>query len=404
MACQNVLTLCDLTQSWSSTGGGIRTYLMEKRAWLSHNTSHRHLLIVPGDEDRIIKDGRHMTVEIKSPKVPGSPMYRLLLRNKAVIRTLRYYRPNAVECLDAYNLPWAALAYRKERPKTLLIAGYRTDFPEVYLNTPVRERLGGWAGKPLKNLGYRYAARLYRNFDRIYALGEPMADKLSDLTGLTVDTLPLGVDTNVFRPDASSPELRAAYDVPADAPLLIYAGRLDREKQADVVVEAFSRLPADMNATLVLLGIGNLVVPLKDYAREKNLRIHFPGFIADRAVLAAHLASSDLYVSAMAHETFGISIIEAQACGLPVIGVDAGAMADRVPPHLGRLGPVGDAPAMASAIKALWTSSEITPMAAAARQHVENHFSWNTTFEHLFETIYPRASKPGVAEGSRRAW
>ncbi|MEO1530353.1 MAG: glycosyltransferase [Planctomycetota bacterium] len=393
---KNVRILCDLTQSWSETGGGIRTYLTEKRDWLTRHTPHRHILIVPGDADRVTEDGRHITVEIESPRVPGSPMYRLLLRNRSVIRALRYHQPGVVECLDAYNLPWAALAYRKERPNTVLVAGYRTDFPEVYLDAPLRKRLGGWAGAPLGKLGYRYAARLYRKFDGMYALGRPMADKLANLTGNPVDVLPLGVDTKVFSPAARDPELRAAFGVGHEDPLLVYAGRLDGEKQGDVILNAFAELPRDMKAGLVLLGIGNLLDELRDFARERNLNAHFPGFVSGRADLARHLASADLYVSAMAHETFGISIIEAQSCGLPVIGVRAGAMPDRVSPDLGRLGPVGDASAMAASIRSVWESGKAIPMAAAARKHVEDNFSWDRTFDHLFGTIYAQASRSSL--------
>ena len=63
-----------------------------------------------------------------------------------------------------------------------------------------------------------------------------------------------------------------------------------------------------------------------------------PGYVRDRAELARWLASGDIYVSGMADETFGISIIEAQASGLPVVGVAAGAMIDRVTAGVGRLG------------------------------------------------------------------
>ena len=79
-----------------------------------------------------------------------------------------------------------------------------------------------------------------------------------------------------------------------------------------------------------------------------------PGYCKDRAELARWLASADIYVSGMADETFGVSIVEAQASGLPVVGVAAGAMIDRVTDATGRLGPVGDAAAMARNILAVW--------------------------------------------------
>ncbi len=390
------LILCDLTQSYASTGGGIRTYLTEKRKYIDSRTPHTHLLIIPGETDRTYQDGRHITVEIASPKVPGSPMYRLLLRSKAVIEALRTHRPASVECLDAYNLPWAAISYRKERPETVLLAGYRTDFPTVYVQRFGDRYFGSWAGARLRTLGYRYAGSLYRKFDGLYALNREMADYLAALDIANVDVLPLGTDIDLFHPNKRDDAFRAEHGVRSDGPLLVYAGRIDREKAADIVYDAFEQLPSEMNASLVMLGEGNLRDELRE--RAAGAAAVFPGYIGERPELARALASADLYVSAMPYETFGISIIEAQASGLPVVGVAAGAMPDRVPDALGLLGPVGDAAAMARNIERIWTSPERFEMAAAARAHVEARFSWARTFEHLFETIYPRARRRNAAK------
>ena len=108
-----------------------------------------------------------------------------------------------------------------------------------------------------------------------------------------------------------------------------------------------------------------------------------------RSELAGWLASADIYVSAMADETFGISIIEAQASGLPVVGVAAGAMIDRVSNAVGRLGPVGDRDAMARNILAV-LNSDHAQMAAEARRHALQ-FSWERSMEALFGRIYPAA-------------
>jgi len=383
------LTLCDLTQSYASTGGGIRTYLTTKRGFLDQNTDHRHLLIVPGPEDKTTRDGRHITVEIASPKVPGSPKYRLLLRSKAVIRALHEHAPDTIECLDAYNLPWAAISYRRDVPETALIAGYRTDFPTVYIEAISRKFIGSRLAKRLKSRAYKYAGKLYREFDAVYALNAGMARHLESLGTGDVDIMPLGTDLSVFNPDKRDQGLRDRFGVAPGDPLLIYVGRIDREKQADIVVEAFLHLPETMNAALIMLGEGNLKAGLIE--KTAGRRVHFPGYISDRTELARNLASSDLYVSAMAFETFGISIIEAQACGLPVIGVAAGAMPDRVPEGLGLLGPVGHSQIMADNILKAWNSPERPEMSAQARKHVEDNFSWDRTFANLYNNIYARA-------------
>src|SRR5215218_1211736 len=105
---------CDLTQSWSDVGGGVRTYLLHKRRHILESTPHRHLLIIPGARNEVIEEGRAITVTIKSRHVPASPHYRLLLRNGAVCEALEQFRPDLIECQDAYNLPWAAIAHRRK--------------------------------------------------------------------------------------------------------------------------------------------------------------------------------------------------------------------------------------------------------------------------------------------------
>jgi len=381
--------VCDVTQSWSERGGGVGTYLRHKRRHIIEQTLHRHLLIVPGANDAttIEEGGRSITVTIASPRVPGSPNYRLLLRNRAVRDALVRYRPDLVECQDAYNLPWAAIAHARRYPETALVAAYCTDFPTVYVERPLSRWFGATIGGAAARLSYRYCGALYRRFDAVYALSENGgAAKLRALGVEDVDVVPLGVELGQFSPAKRDPRLRAQLGLSAEQPLLIYVGRLDSEKKPDLVVEAFTRLPTAMGAALLLLGDG----PYREgFVGRERERIFAPGYCSDRADLAAWLASADLYVSAMADETFGVSIVEAQASGLPVVGVAAGAMVDRVTAEIGRIGPVGDAQAMADHLVQLW-SGDHCAMGEAAWRHAQQ-FSWRQSMDDLFGRLYPRA-------------
>ena len=102
---------------------------------------------------------------------------------------------------------------------------------------------------------------------------------------------------------------------------------------------------------MILIGDGKLRDQLADAAR--GLPVVLPGYCADRFKLARLLASADIYVSAMADETFGLSVLEAQACGLPVVGFASGAMVQRVPKGLGELVDLDDVAAMARAVAAV---------------------------------------------------
>lgn len=391
--------ICDVTQSWSEVGGGVGTYLRRKRQYILAHTPHRHLLIVPGARDCVSDDGRAITVTIASPPVPTSPRYRLLIRNSAVRQALEFFRPDLVECQDAYNLPWAVLGYRKRHPHVAAVACYMTDFPTAYVERPLSRLVGAMVASRFSSLAYRYCGFLYRRFDSVFALSENGgAAKLRDLAVADVGVVPLGVELDDFGPAKRDPELRRSLGVGDGEPLLIYVGRLDRERRAHVVVDAFSRLPRSLGARLVLIGDG----PVRKFLQSTgDDRIMAPGYLSDRDELARWLASADLFVSAMADETFGISVIEAQASGLPVVGVEAGAMLDRVDDETGRLGPVDDAAAMAANIVDVWQSDRVS-MGAAARAHVEGRFDWDRTFRALFGEIYPRAlaRRRSVAESA----
>lgn len=378
--------ICDLTQSWSEVGGGVRTYLLHKRQHILQKTRHRHLLIVPGDRDSVLDEGRAITVTIASPHVPGSPNYRLMLRSRAVRAALEGFRPDIIECQDAYNLPWAAIAHRRRHPETALVAAYMTDFPTVYVERPFSKAFGGVVARAAARACYRYCSSLYRRFDGVFALSEHGGGAKLRKLGIVPEIIPLGVELGEFSPRKRSEQLRRSLGVKPNQPVLIYVGRLDREKKAQTVVDAFRRLPTEVGATLVLLGEG----PLREVITSfRDDRIVAPGYVRDRAEIARWLASADIYVSGMADETFGVSIIEAQASGLPVVGVAAGAMLDRVTPEIGRLGPVDDSAAMAANILEVWNGDRSAIGARACRHALQ--YSWDGSMEALFGRVYPKA-------------
>lgn len=393
------LLICDLTQSYSPAGGGgVSTYLREKREYILNKTPHTLLQIVPGPVDKVVVNGRHIWVEVGSDPVRGSPNYRFILRTSVVRKILAQYRPDIIESLCPWVLPWTAIHHRRAFPQTTLVAAYSTDFPNAHVYRVSSAWFGDFLGKGFRWLSYGYAEITYREFDWVYTLSEDVCAVLAKHNVSRTSVLPLGVDVDMFHPSKRDPAFRAELGLPGDGPLLIYAGRIDNEKRADRLVDMMRKLPRDSGAALVLIGDGKLREKLQ--AEAADLPIAFMGFVHDRAVLARALASADIYVSGMADETFGISIVEAQASGLPVVGVASGAMIDRVPPELGRLGAVDDTQAMADNVMALWKADHDS-VGAAARAHVEVRFSWDRTFERLLNEIYPRAMANAALRGHR---
>ncbi|WP_353230256.1 glycosyltransferase [Novosphingobium sp.] len=394
--------LCDLTQSYAPVGGGgIGTYLRQKRDYVLAHGDCRLVQIVPGPIDRVIENGRHVWVEIGAEQVRGSPNYRFITRTSAVREVLERYRPQIIESQCPWVLPWTAINYRRAHPDTALVAGYHTDFPNTHVYRVGASLFGDFVARGLRRLSASYAEMTYREFDRVYTLGPDMRSVLTDYGVRHVDVLSLGVDAATFHPGRRVPGLRAELGLPGTGPLLMYAGRLDNEKRADRLLAMFRALPADVGASMVLIGDGKLRDSLADDAR--GLPVVLPGYCADRVELARLLASADIYVSAMADETFGLSVLEAQACGLPVVGFASGAMVQRVPPGLGELVALDDVAAMARAVVSVWQRGAAA-IGARARAHVTAHFSWDQTFATLFNDVYPRALAASRRRRDRARW
>lgn len=143
--------------------------------------------------------------------------------------------------------------------------------------------------------------------------------------------LPLYVDTEIFSPRSTAPPLRTRLNVAPESFLVGFAGRLVEEKGLGGVIDALAML-GDPMVHLVLIGSGPLEASLMRQAREAGLglQVHLlPA--ASQADLAPVLADMDVVVMpsltrANWKEQFGRLLIEAQACGTPVIGSDSGAI------------------------------------------------------------------------------
>jgi alpha-1,6-mannosyltransferase len=386
--------VCDLTQSYAPTGGGVRTYLHAKREELLR-LGMEHVLIVPGARDAVTRTGAATTYQVGGPGIPFAPAYRLLLRADKVLRILARERPDVVEVQCPWLMPWTALRYR-ERYGGVTVGTYMTDVSTGYIAEPVRKRLGRRAAAHAQALADRYVRALYGRCDATLAISETSATRLRGLGLSNVHHVPLGVDADRFHPARRDPAVRASLGAAEDDLLLVYAGRLDREKRPDVLVEAVTGM-ADPRMRLVLVGEGPLRAALEARGRAHGRILTLP-FIQDRDRLAAIMASADVYVTAMPHETFGLSVLEAQSCGLPVLGVRAGAMVDRVPDGTGVL-VEPDSPAAIAAVLAVTAREDWQRMGGRARALVEAGYSWRRTADRLaglYEVLLDRCRPAGT--------
>ena len=194
---------------------------------------------------------------------------------------------------------------------------------------------------------------------------------------------------------------RRSLDLAADDIVVLYVGRLDREKSVDRVLLAFERIAGTIpGARLLLAGQGTQGERLRAFAATLGAagRIRFLG-VRPHATLPACYQAADLFLFASETETQGLVLAEAAACGLPAVAVAAPGCDEVV--HDGETGLLtkGEPTALAeAAIGLLLDADRRRAMAARARQVAERDFDVRLQIDRTLE-IYEQARRLAADRG-----
>jgi alpha-1,6-mannosyltransferase len=350
--------LVDTTLFYSPTSGGVRRYLNAKHAWYLRQPQLTHSILVPGAKTQL---RRGDVSTIAGTIVPGTFNYRLPLSPRRWKRMLRELEPDLIEAGDAFHPAWCTLSVARSL-RVPAVAFFHSHLPRL-----IRIRLGESMGQAAG----RYVRWLYERFDLVLAPSRVMCDFLRGIGLGNVALQPLGVDTVTFHPARRGMQLRRKLGLADDVRLLAYAGRFSAEKNIHVLRDAFERLGDRFH--LLLVGGGEYQRPA---ANVTQLPYH-----RDSAELATTLASADALVHAGTAETFGLVVLEAMACGRPVVGIKANAVAELVDDSVGAAIPRADGALFARAVRELY-ERDVEALGRAARARVEAQYSWDRALHH----------------------
>jgi len=363
--------LVDTTLFFSPTSGGVKRYLTAKHDWLRTRTAHRHSILVPGERTRLLPDG---ISTIAGPRLPGTFNYRLPLSPRTWREMLDELGPDLIEAGDAFHPAWCAAAVARRRNVPLV----------AFFHSNLAQLLGRRFGNGIESAVVRYLRSVYERFDLVLAPSRAMCAYLARLGLARTALQPLGVDTEIFSPARRTLDLRRMLGLAEDTRLLVFAGRFSEEKNLHVLRAAVAMLGRPYH--LLLIGGGRSARPRPDVTVLPYRR--------DSLELSQYLASADALVHAGSSETFGLVIVEAMACGRPVVGVRAGAVPELVDERVGELAAPDDARSMAQAIRRLY-ERDLAGLGAAARQRALSRFTWSHSLGILL------ANYAGVYAGSR---
>jgi alpha-1,6-mannosyltransferase len=355
------LHLVDTTLFYSPTSGGVRRYLNAKHSWLAAHTRWEHTMVVPGRKNRFERGG---LCTLAGFTVPGTFNYRLPLNVRRWKRVLERLEPTLIEAGDAFHPGWCAAAVARRRAIPV-VGFYHSNVPQIL----------GRRFRSIERPVRRYLRSLYERFDVVLAPSRIMCEYLAALGVHHARHQPLGVDAEAFHPRRRTLQLRERLHLRPGTRLLAYAGRFAAEKNLPVLLQAFAQLGSDYH--LLLIGGHRRARPAHNVTMVPYRR--------DSLELASWIASADALVHAGTRETFGLVVLEAMACGRPVIAARAGAFPELVDESVGMLAEPDSARGMAAAIAALY-ERDLSAVGAAARARVLRQFTWDRTFRQQIDT------------------
>jgi len=187
----------------------------------------------------------------------------------------------------------------------------------------------------------------------------------------------------------AGPQLPAGVTVPAGAAVIVYAGRLVADKGLRVLLEAVARVRRDRPAAAILCGTGPFEPELRRLAHDLGIAsdIIFAGFVQD---ICAVLHRADIFVSVSLAEGSPNAVLEAMACGLPVVATDVGGVREFVvDPIGGAVVPPRNARALADALVRYLAHPEAARAAGAHnRLKASTEFSWRASALQLLDVYH----------------
>lgn len=252
----------------------------------------------------------------------------------------------------------------------------------------------------IEELAWKYVLWYYDQLDVIYAPSQSTREELV-AKGIHPDKIklyPRGIDVTHFNPAKRNGIFKKTYPL-AEGIKLLYVGRVSREKNLNLLSEAFRQLLREgQQIQLVVVGDGPYLEEMR--AELQGLPCCFTGYLKGEN-LAAVYASSDLFVFPSTTDTFGNVVLEAQASGLPVIVSDQGGPCENIiDGKTGLVCRADDTQSLLEAIRTLTSDpARRRSMGHAARNYVEERSFENAFLQmwDLYQDPVPVSAKTAAA-------
>ena len=329
------MRIVDVCAFYTPLGGGVRTYV-ESKLRAAPGMGYEQIVIAPGERHEVRKVGPGaILATIPGPTLALDRRYHYFNDETMLHRELDRWNPDHVEATS----PWASASmvsrWQGSATRSLVMhSDPLSAFAYRWLGGIMSRRMIDRICNPFWN----HLRALDREFDVVVAPSRQLADRLRAGGVEKAISIPLGVERGRFDPDFRDEKLRAellaTLGLPPSGVLLIGLGRFSSEKRWEMVIRAVAEASRKKPVGLLLVGDGPRRQTLDlASARFSNIELLMP--VTDRDELARLVASADAVVHGCEAETFGLTISEARASGVPVIVPNRGGASEQLCPGAG---------------------------------------------------------------------
>lgn len=328
-----MITLLDCNNFWSPSGGGVRRYHLEKNEYFKAREDVKYVFAMHDSKSFTEQIGKNAFIEhIKVPKVLGNWEYRYLFKKEPLEAVILKHQPDLVEVGSPYIMPTIVnTIVNRNQLKTRVFGFWHADFPVTYVSRMLKNSPFG-----IKDFGERlawqYARKNYNRMNGVLVASKVIMERMAANGINKLHYAPLGVNHELFHPNKKDEQL--IQTLKAGKPnrlILFFPHRFSKEKGLHILLKAYETLIESMEVepALVLAGTGPYEHLVKK-AASKHTHVHFKGFIHSKEEMAKYYASADLGFALSEWETFGLSLVEALSCGLPLISAGKGAAPEHI--------------------------------------------------------------------------
>ena len=377
-----------LTQSYPPMVSGAALFAQHlAQAMACHG--HQVLVLAASEQERPYRvEGANLTiVRLRSHHNPWRVGQRFMLwQNPQIDVALREFEPDILHLHDPLQLAWAAISYSRRAgvPSVLTIHA----LPSLAVASLPALHMG------VENGLWTYAGWLLHRVQARVTPTQTVADIVRARTGLGSQVISCGVDLHTFHPERlpaqQEANMRQDLGIPEGAPVILHVGRLDADKNVDLAIMAAARAIQFTPAHLLVVGDGRKKESLVRLCDQLGIRSrsHFTGYITDPNKLSVLYRLASAFVTASEIETQGLVLLEAAACGLPLVGVDAGAVAESIQDGLnGYLVARGDVSGLAQRIMHILLNGETARVMGHASREIALKHDYELSLQ-AYETFY----------------